>query len=206
MYKKLESTIEDLIDGFDDIPSARKRSLEEIARFVNKEIHSSGGVEINFICTHNSRRSQMAQIWTKAAAEHYDLKGVETFSGGVETTEFNPRAVDAIKRAGFRMRKSGDDNPEYHIRYGKGEDSLVCYSKTFNDPTNPSDNFAAILTCSDADEKCPIVPGAEYRQLISYDDPKEADGTDKEEKVYDERCIQIGTEMFYMMSKAGSSL
>jgi protein-tyrosine-phosphatase len=202
MYKKLESTIEDLKEGFSEISSARKRSLEEVARFVNKEIHSSGGVKINFICTHNSRRSQMAQIWTQAAAEFYGLKGVETFSGGVETTEFDSRAVDAIKRAGFRMRKSGDDNPEYHIRYGKGQDSLVCYSKTFNDPGNPSDNFAAILTCSQAEEKCPIIPGAEYRQLISYDDPKKADGTDKEEEVYDERCIQIGTEIFYMMSKA----
>lgn len=204
MYKKLESTINELIAGFNDISAARKRTLEEVAHYIRRELHASGSVKLNFICTHNSRRSQMAQVWTQTAAAYYELDGVETYSGGTEATEFNPNAVDALKRSGYRMRRSGEENPEYHIRYAKGIDSIVCYSKTFNDPVNPSGDFAAIMTCSEADEKCPIVPGATYRQSVTYKDPKEADGTEKETDVYDERNEQIGREMLFMMSIANS--
>ena len=111
MYKRLESTINELTADFDDITSARKRTLEEVAYYIKRELHSSGSAKLNFICTHNSRRSHMAQIWTQTAAAYYGLDGVETYSGGTEATEFNPNAVAALKRAGFRMRRSGEENP-----------------------------------------------------------------------------------------------
>jgi arsenate reductase len=77
---------------------------------------------------------------------------------------------------------------------------MICFSKKFDDDFNPKTNFAAIMTCSEADENCPFVPGAEFRKSITYTDPKEADGTNREVEVYDERCRQIATEMFYMMN------
>lgn len=78
---------------------------------------------------------------------------------------------------------------------------MICFSKTFDDPANPDKNFAAIMTCSDADENCPLVPGTSFRKAVTYRDPKESDGTDHEMETYDERCRQIATEMFYMMSR-----
>ena len=206
MYKKLEATINELKQGFDEIPSGRKKLLREVADFISQELEENGTVKLNFICTHNSRRSHLAQIWTQTAAAYYDIDGVETYSGGTEATAFNPRAVSAIERAGFDIENPGGENPAYRIQFDEDAEPMVCFSKTFDDSANPSENFAAIMTCSDADANCPFVPGAAFRKPVTYSDPKEADGTDKEQETYDERCIQIGTEMFYMMHQvqAGS--
>lgn len=200
MYKKLISTIEELKKGFDEIPSDRKKLLGEVADFIKKELEENAAVKLNFICTHNSRRSHLAQIWTQTAAEYYDIDGVETYSGGTEATAFNPRAVAAVERAGFEVENPGGENPNYKIRYSKDSDPMTCFSKTFDDDVNPSKDFTAIMTCSDADENCPFVPGTKFRASVTYRDPKESDGTDREKETYDERCRQIGTEMFYMMS------
>jgi len=199
MYKKLEATINELKQGFDEIPSGRKKLLREVADFISQELEENGTVKLNFICTHNSRRSHLAQIWTQTAAAYNNIDGVETFSGGTEATAFNPRAVAAIERAGFEVENPGGENPEYRIQFDEDAEPMVCFSKTFDDPANPSKDFAAIMTCSDADANCPFVPGATFRKPVTYNDPKEADGTVKEQEIYDERCMQIGTEMFYMM-------
>lgn len=200
MYKNLVSTIEELKQGFDEIPSDRKKLLGKVADFIKQELEQSGAVKLNFICTHNSRRSHLAQIWTQTAAEYYDINNVETYSGGTEATAFNPRAVAAVERAGFDVENPGGENPKYKIRYSEDSDPMTCFSKTFDDSANPSENFAAIMTCSDADENCPFVPGTKFRTAVTYRDPKESDGTDREKETYDERCRQIGTEMFFMMS------
>jgi len=199
MYKKLEATINEIKQGFDEIPSDRKKLLSEVADFISQELDENGTVKLNFICTHNSRRSHLAQIWTQTAAAYNNIDGVETFSGGTEATAFNPRAVAAIERAGFEVENPGGENPEYRIQFDEDAEPMVCFSKTFDDPANPSKDFAAIMTCSDADANCPFVPGATFRKPVTYNDPKEADGTVKEQEIYDERCMQIGTEMFYMM-------
>jgi len=199
MYKKLEATINEIKQGFDEIPSDRKKLLSEVADFISQELDENGTVKLNFICTHNSRRSHLAQIWTQTAAAYNNIDGVETFSGGTEATAFNPRAVAAIERAGFEVENPGGENPEYRIQFDEDAEPMLCFSKTFDDPANPSKDFAAIMTCSDADANCPFVPGATFRKPVTYNDPKEADGTVKEQEIYDERCMQIGTEMFYMM-------
>ena len=199
MFKKLEATINEIKQGFDEIPSDRKKLLSEVADFISQELDENGTVKLNFICTHNSRRSHLAQIWTQTAAAYNNIDGVETFSGGTEATAFNPRAVAAIERAGFEVENPGGENPEYRIQFDEDAEPMLCFSKTFDDPANPSKDFAAIMTCSDADANCPFVPGATFRKPVTYNDPKEADGTVKEQEIYDERCMQIGTEMFYMM-------
>lgn len=202
MYNKLETTIKDLKQGFDEIPSIRKKTLGEVADFIKQEQEENENVKLNFICTHNSRRSHLAQIWTQTAAAHYDINDMETYSGGTEATAFNPRAVAAIERAGFKVEHPGGVNPKYKIYFADDAEPMTCFSKTFDDPANPTENFAAIMTCSDADENCPFVPGTKFRTSVTYHDPKESDGTDKEKETYDERCRQIGIEMFYMMSLA----
>lgn len=200
MIKKLNATITGLKQEFDTIPSDRKQKLENVAAFITEGLKTKGKVQLNFICTHNSRRSHLAQIWTQTAAAHYNIEGVETYSGGTEATAFNPRAVAAIERAGFEVDNPGGENPKYKIRFAEDAEPMTCFSKTFDDPANPSKEFAAIMTCSDADENCPLVPGTKFRAPITYRDPKESDGTGKEKEIYDERCRQIGTEMLYMMS------
>lgn len=205
MYKELENYISTLESKFDQISSQRKEKLQEVADYIESKLKGSEIAKLNFICTHNSRRSHLAQIWTSVAAAHYDLDGIETFSGGTEATAFNPRAVAAVERAGFKVENPGGDNPRYEVSFSEDAQPMICFSKKFDDNFNPDKNFAAIMTCSDADENCPFVPGAEFRKPITYRDPKESDGTDHESETYDERCKQIASEMFYLMSQVNAN-
>lgn len=196
MYPKIETYISVLEEKADQIPDQRKRTLSAIADYVR----SKKSAQLIFICTHNSRRSHLCQIWSAVIAEHLGLENIETYSGGTEATAFNPRAVAAIERAGFKVEKPGGDNPQYKVYFDGEKKPVTCFSKTFDDPYNPRENFAAVMTCADADENCPFVPGTEKRFAIPYVDPKESDGTSIEKQTYDERCLQIATEMYYMMS------
>lgn len=200
MYKDLTKYITELEANFDSISSERKEDLAKLTDYIRSKQESGETVKLNFICTHNSRRSHLAQIWTQTAANYYGIDDIETYSGGTEATAFNPRAIAALERAGFAVENPGGENQKYQVKFDKEADALICFSKTFDHEINPNKNFAAIMTCSDADENCPFVPGAEFRIPITYRDPKESDGTDQEAEIYDERCAQIAKEMFYMMS------
>lgn len=200
MFKKLEEYIFEITANYESISSMREEKLLAIAEYIREKINDSKTAKLNFICTHNSRRSHLAQVWTSTAAHYFNIQNIESYSGGTEATAFNSRAVNSLKRAGFKVKKGEGDNPEIKIAFSEEAEPLTCYSKKFDDSANPDTEFAAIMTCSEADEDCPFVPGAEFRASITYRDPKESDGTDQEMYIYDERCRQIATEMFYMLS------
>lgn len=185
------------------IPEERKAILNTLIDYIRSGTQSGKEVNLNFICTHNSRRSQFSQIWAQVAAYYYGVD-INSFSGGVEVTEFNLRAVASVERFGFEVEKEGGVNPRYSVKYSKRAQPLICFSKIFDDPSNPKENFAAVMTCSHADENCPFIPGAEARIPVRYDDPKTFDGTDLESSKYDERSLQIAAEMFYVFSKVST--
>jgi arsenate reductase len=194
MRKNLVENINVFRSHFIEISDERKEILNQLIDVINNNIK-----KLVFICTHNSRRSQMSQLWARVAADYYSIDGIETFSGGTEATAFNPRAVSALEKMGISFEKSGEDNPEYTFE-SKGN-KYKYFSKKYDDESNPKDNFCAVMTCSDADENCPYIPGANSRVSLKYDDPKEFDGTELEEEKYLERSMQIATELFYLMSK-----
>jgi arsenate reductase len=201
MHPALREYIKDALLHTGAITAPRKGTLEELAGFVETKRAAGEAAELIFICTHNSRRSQMAEVWAAAAARHFGVDGVRTFSGGTEATAFDPRAVAAMERAGFMVRNPGGENPRYRVTFSEDAPALECFSKTYDDPFNPSRGFAAIMTCSDADEACPVVLGATLRARLPYDDPKVADGTPDETLRYDARCRQIATELLYLFSR-----
>lgn len=202
LFSGIQQYIAQRILEFDEIPSIRKEELKQLAGFVQRQLQSHQAAELIFICTHNSRRSHLSQIWAQAAAYYYDIPGIKTYSGGTEATAFNPRAVQAVQKAGFAVEKTGEGaNPLYRVRYAEAAPPLECFSKTYHDPFNPQENFCAVMTCSDADEACPTVFGAAERIPIRYDDPKAFDGTSQETEKYDERCRQIAREMLYAFSQ-----
>jgi arsenate reductase len=204
-YPELQQYIAaELLPAMEQISPERRAQLEEIAEYVREQRQAGEAVHLVFICTHNSRRSHFGQIWAAAAAAYYGIPSVSTYSGGTEATAFNPRAVAAIQRAGFQVENPGGNNPRYQVRYAASAPALECWSKTYDDPANPRRSFAAIMTCAEADQACPIVPGADLRSPIPYVDPKEADDTPQETARYDERCRQIGAELFYLFSKAAA--
>lgn len=206
----VEDYVVGLPDAFEDIEPERRENLDRLATFVRERVAAGEPAALTFICTHNSRRSQMGQIWAAVAASYYGIEGVETYSGGTESTAFNPRAVAALERAGLRIEPGSEadldaePNPHHEVRYSEARPALEAFSKTFDHEANPKDGFAAIMTCSAADAACPFVPGAALRVANPYEDPKAADGTDEERSRYDERCRQIATEMFYLMARAAT--
>lgn len=184
------------------IAPERKESLDLLAAFVKERKAAGATAELTFICTHNSRRSHLAQLWAATAAWVHAQDHVNTYSGGTEATAFNPRAVAAVERAGFHVVKNDGANPVYDVSFAAGRNPEPCWSKVYSDPANPQKNFCAVMTCSDADKNCPIVYGALDRISLPYVDPKIADGTPEEAQRYDERCLQIAAEMWYVMQQA----
>lgn len=184
----------------DAIAGEREATLRQLAQFVRERRSAGEPARMLFICTHNSRRSHLGQLWAAAAAAHYGVEGVETFSGGTEVTAFNPRAVAAMRRAGFAIEApaSPGDNPRYRVRHARDRPETVAFSKLWRDEANPSEGFAAVMTCSQADVSCPFVEGAALRISLPYEDPKAADDTPDEAAHYDERNRQIAAEMLYL--------
>ncbi|MDE2848418.1 MAG: protein-tyrosine-phosphatase [Gemmatimonadota bacterium] len=188
------------------IPADRKKVLERVSAYILERLRNSKPARLTFICTHNARRSQMAQIWAQTAARFFDLRGVATCSGGTEATTFDPRAVSAMVRAGFRTERcTTEDNPVYLVHAGSEIPPVRAYSKAYLDPSNPQHGFCAVLTCSSADRDCPVIPSADRRVLVPYEDPKSADGTDREAEVYDERCREICREMVWVFARAAGT-
>jgi protein-tyrosine-phosphatase len=183
------------------IPADRKEMLDRIATYIRTKRAAGETARLTFICTHNSRRSQMGQIWAAAAAGYYGIDRVETFSGGLEVTAFNARAIAAVERAGIRLMNPGGDNPHVKVSYASDRTPLEMFSKKYSDPFNPQKDFAAVMTCSHADESCPLVIGASARVPLHYEDPKASDGTPEETATYDARSRQIATEMLYVFAR-----
>lgn len=201
LYPEIQKRIKVAVDDFDLIPSQRKEKLEELSAYVRSQVRLGKPVNLTFICTHNSRRSHMAQIWAQTAAAHYAIPNVTAYSGGIECTAFNPRAVAAIRRAGFKVEKTTEgENPIYHVRYSNQRPAMTHFSKVYNCAPNPVRDFCAVMTCSSADKACPLVDGASVRVAVPFADPKAFDGTSQEAAKYDERCRQICREMLYLFS------
>lgn len=200
LFPSIETYCQRAVQLFDTIAIERKEILAKIAVYIQQKKDAQLPIQLVYICTHNSRRSHFGQVWGAVAASYYKIKNVSTFSGGTEATAFNPNAIAALERIGFTITNDGRaTNPIYNVQLGEGLD-VTCFSKVYSDEVNPKINFAAIMTCSDAEENCPFIPGVELRIGTTYDDPKAFDGTVLQNSKYDERCRQIALETLYAFS------
>ena len=198
----LQSYVEGVANELDTIPDERKVVLGEIATSIARRLGNGHDANLTFICTHNSRRSHMSQIWAQTAARYYDLDKLRAYSGGTQQTACNPRTVTAMRRVGFAIEDATTgDNPLYLVRYADDRPPIRAYSKLYDADENPKDGFIALMTCSAADQTCPVVNGAVVRYAIHYADPKLCDDTPTETTAYNERCREIAREMFYIMSQ-----
>ena len=201
MYPVIKTYIDSLTKEFLSIPEKRKDILEKITNYIVKKQATGSAINLVYICTHNSRRSHFGQVWAHVAASYYGIKNVSTFSGGTEATAFNSNAINALKRIGFNIKAiDTKKNTTYHVFHDDNQAPSVCFSKTYDDATNPQKEFAAIMTCSDAEENCPFIPGVELRIATTYNDPKAFDNTHQQDAKYDERCKQIALETLYVFS------
>lgn len=201
LYPTLQTKCAQLIAEFDLIPADRKVLLLKISEYIQRKVDADLPINLMYVCTHNSRRSHFGQIWAAVAANYYNIGNVHTYSAGTEATAFHPNAITALREQGFIVVQENDAlNPIYTVKFGAPTDYVTCFSKTVQDDINPKADFAAIMTCSDAEENCPIIPGAELRIGTTYEDPKAYDGTDLQSEKYLERSEQIAHECLYVFS------
>ena len=203
VFNTIENTIAAL--DVDTIPKERKETLRPFLEFIQEKVQSDQEIRINFICTHNSRRSHLSQVWAQTLAYHCNIQNVFCYSGGTEATALFPMAAETLRNSGFEINMlSEGKNPVYSIKYAENQHPIIGFSKKFDDPFNPTSGFAAILTCSQADEGCPFIAGAEKRFPITFEDPKAFDNTPQQAEKYKERSLQIATELFYVFSQINS--
>ena len=200
LFPEIENVISTL--NFESISEERKIVLQPLIDFIQRKSDEQKEIRLNLICTHNSRRSHLSQVWAQTAAAHYGIQNVFCYSGGTEATAMFPMAAQTLAKQGFQIKTIADgNNPIYAIKYNENAHPIIGFSKTFDDDFNPQSEFAAILTCSSADQGCPFITGAEVRIPITFEDPKAFDNTPQQAEKYEERSVQIATELFYVFSQ-----
>lgn len=199
----MQDYIQSVVTEFDQIAETRQQHLLKLSEYFQSKYIAGKTPKAIVICTHNSRRSHLGQLWLMIAADYYGLPKLESYSGGTEATAFNPRAVAALQRIGLDISTEtpNAENPIYDIRWNNEMKSYQAFSKKYDSEPNPQQEFAAIMVCTDADEKCPIVFGTDFRFPLPFDDPKAFDNTDLEAAKYDERCRDIAREMLFCLSR-----
>jgi arsenate reductase len=118
------------------------------------------------LCTHNSARSQMAEGFLRAMAGDR----FEVASAGTEKTEVRPEAIRAMRTHGIDISS--------HT------------SKTLDRFLNQPWDYV-ITVCDDANEACPVFPGAKHRLHWSFPDPSAIVGPGRQ-AAFDRAAEAIG--------------
>jgi len=201
--KKLFKPISNLINGLDitEVSEERKKVLKPLIDYLKDKIKTDEPIRLNFICTHNSRRSHLSQIWAQTMASHYHINKVSCYSGGTEATAMFTKVGETLNNQGFKISNlSEGNNPVYSIKFSENEPAVIAFSKKFSDDFNPVSEFAAIMTCASADKGCPMVFGCDTRIAITYEDPKKSDGTPLQTETYLNKSLEIAREIKFVFS------
>ena len=200
LFPEIEAFIKEL--NTDSIPNERKIILKPLINFIQEKVNNKQEIRLNFICTHNSRRSHLSQIWAQTMAAYFNIQNVFCYSGGTENTAVYPMIIKTLENTGFTTNSiSIGENPIYSIKFAENQHPIIAFSKKLDADFNPKSEFAAIMTCSQADGGCPFIFGAEKRIPITYDDPKAFDNTPFQNEKYHERSLQIATELLFVFSQ-----
>ena len=201
MKQKLSNTISHLLEQ-QKISEERRIILQPLVDFIQEKSNNNLPVNINFICTHNSRRSHLSQVWAQVSASHFQIPNVVCYSGGTEETALFPKVAETLINQGFEVIKiSSESNPVYAIKFDENSSPIIGFSKKYDHPFNPTSAFAAVMTCSQVDGGCPFIAGAEKRIPITFADPKISDNTQQQSEIYAERSLEIASEMFFVFSQ-----
>lgn len=199
LLPKIQQRIEQL--NLNSVSEKRKKELFPIIEFLQAKLNNQENIRLVFICTHNSRRSHLSQIWAQAIALYVGFRNITTYSGGTTCTALYPKVVNILENEGFQITQlSENENRIYSIKYSENEHPIIGFSKEISHTFNPKSDFIAIMTCAQADANCPFVAGAEKRFSITYEDPKVFDNSSQQHEQYLACSTQIATELFFIFS------
>ncbi|CAM1372548.1 arsenate-mycothiol transferase ArsC [Tenacibaculum xiamenense] len=200
MNTKLKDTIENL--NIDSISNDRKELLLSFSKLLQNKRDEDKTINLNFICTHNSRRSHLSQIWMQTLSSFFNLREIFCYSGGTESTAVASPIIETLEKQGFDVQTiSNGNNPIHAIKFDSNSAPVIGFSKEYFSDFNPKSNFIAVMTCSQADEGCPLVLGADARIPLTFEDPKAFDNTPIQNQKYLERSTQIAAELYYVLSQ-----
>ena len=160
LLDKISTYCRNLEREFSLIPAERKRFLFALSDYFSNKFQHNQTPKITVICTHNSRRSHIGQIWLAVGALYYQLPEIQTFSGGTEATAFNPRAVATLTKIGFHISQTKFEtptNPIYEVNWATDQPAYLAFSKKYDTPPNPTKNFGAIMVCTEADKGLSLI-------------------------------------------------
>ena len=80
LYPETENLIKELEAEWHLIEDNRKLELRQLAGVILENIQEFNRADVTVVCTHNSRRSHLGQLWLKAAAMHYGIQNIFTYS------------------------------------------------------------------------------------------------------------------------------
>tara|TARA_Y100001949_G_C15986510_1_gene330879 strand:+ start:2001 stop:2567 length:567 start_codon:yes stop_codon:yes gene_type:complete len=172
------------IDSFNP-NQKRKKRLDNIASVINENLNKTRSIV--FLCTHNSRRSQICEVWGKVFAEIYRKK-ININSAGAFKTVVHSQVYESIVKCGLVV-----DNKK-EIFFDKKKFKLN--SKTIDSLTMK--NFIAVMTCSNAEKSCPNDPRSIRNIKMFFNDPRIYDETDKMSREYLNTTIYIAEELNYI--------
>ena len=177
-------SLDKYIDNLDSVvlKGYQKKRVKKISQELKSLINTYN--KIVFICTHNSRRSQLCEAWGSVLSKRFNLN-LFFYSAGTEKTGVYVEVINALQRAGLEIDKGGKINDI--------NNPIELYSKTLDEIKG--DEFISLMTCSDAEENCPVDPRSKKNIKLFYNDPKKFDGTHKESLEYDKICKLIASEL-----------
>ena len=189
------------------LDESRKSLLTKVAD-TNDKVYtdSNNHISVNFICTHNSRRSQLGQTWTFFASHYFNLN-ITPLSGGTEVTAFHRNTVRTLQSVGFTfdIEEFSHQNPVYRVSFKGTSDQFLGFSKTYDNATNKAP-YIAITTCNSADENCPFIAEASHRFHLPYTDPKHSDNSPEQEATYLKTNEEIAAEMYFIFERVQSKI
>ncbi len=198
LSSSLKAYLDNLSRELPTVLQNRQSILSELRSYIREKSEKGKTAQVLFVCTHNSRRSQLAQVWLDAGAAFYGFSALKTYSGGTKATAVHPFTLAALQRAGWQVDQPGTSlSANRHYRLKESPD-IVLFSKTYDHSDNPKSEFIAVMVCSEADADCPYVAGAEKRLSLPYEDPGDYDEKADADAQYDRIGREIAREMLWV--------
>tara|TARA_B100001079_G_scaffold142196_1_gene121790 strand:+ start:344 stop:916 length:573 start_codon:yes stop_codon:yes gene_type:complete len=170
----------------------KKNYLDDVVSKIEKILPITNNIV--FLCTHNSRRSQLCQVWGSILSKIYNID-LKFNSAGTEKTEVHKTIFYCFSNVGIEIKDS-------KIFYG--DLSLSLHSKVLEEIQ--SDKFISIMTCSDAEKSCPSDSRSIRNISMIYQDPKIFDDTEKEREEYSKTSKLIAEELNYIIKNLVNSI
>lgn len=201
MYNNLKISIEDWNLPFNSFSKKRLKILDQLMVYLKELVAKKLELNVIFVCTHNSRRSQFAQFWLDTFLHNFGIENYNIFSAGTVETEVHKNVISVIEHYGFTVTKDSEiNNKKYKIALGKGYE-INLFSKEITSVLEAGlGSFVLIFVCDSAYENCPFVIENQKHFSLTFEDPGRYDEDLNALEYYQKCAYKIAAEMHYLAS------